>query len=414
MAVRTIQQLRSDDRATADRVAQAAPAPVSPVRQGREQAVLALQQTHGNRFVQRLLGRAAAAGANPEVSAAVEAGIDGARGSGQPLADGVRDRFEPLFGASFAGVRVHDNGLADSLSRSLEARAFTVGSDIFFRQGEYDPASADGQELLAHELTHVVQQSATPQAKLMVSQPGDRSEEEAEATAREVVGILQGHSTSSLAPARAATADAVARQEEEEQHEPPRIVVKSVTWEQGAGAGGAEHSAKAPDKSFSEESQMQDQNASVTTLVATANGVRIVVEAVGVYTSATYPDGFKWTQTIDTNVPLGGTTSPYVDPRPNDDTKPFYYTDAEHAASPTTFRDRPSRPAPATGTTTWDAILGLNGVDESAKTVTGFDYLTYGFSIDSSGTVTMRNATAGSGANHRSTLSSEFPQWTFS
>jgi len=348
------------------------------------------------------------------VSAAVEAGIDGARGSGQPLADGVRDRFEPLFGASFAGVRVHDNGLADSLSRSLEARAFTVGSDIFFRQGEYDPASADGQELLAHELTHVVQHSATPQAKLMVSQPGDRSEEEAEATAREVVGILQGHSTSSLAPARAATADAVARQEEEEQHEPPRIVVKSVTWEQGAGAGGAEHSAKAPDKSFSEESQMQDQNASVTTLVATANGVRIVVEAVGVYTSATYPDGFKWTQTIDTNVPLGGTTSPYVDPRPNDDTKPFYYTDAEHAASPTTFRDRPSRPAPATGTTTWDAILGLNGVDESAKTVTGFDYLTYGFSIDSSGTVTMRNATAGSGANHRSTLSSEFPQWTFS
>jgi hypothetical protein len=172
--------------------------------------------------------------------------------------------------------------------------------------------------------------------------------------------------------------------------------------------------AAAPDKSLSEGPVMQDQSASVTSLAAEAHGVGIEVEAQGAYTSDEYPDGFKWTQTIDTNVPLGGTTSPYVDPRPNDDTKPFYYTDAEHIRFPSTFHDHPSRPTPATGTTYWYAILGLNGVNEATKTAVGFDYLQYGFTVDSAGTITVSGPTSGGGANHRSTLSSEFADWTFS
>jgi hypothetical protein len=111
-------------------------------------------------------------------------------------------------------------------------------------------------------------------------------------------------------------------------------------------------------------------------------------DAQNVFASPEYPDGFKWTQTIDTNAPAGGATSPYVDPRPNDDAKPFYWTDAEHAAHPTHFIDFPKRPAPATGTTTWDATLCLNGVNEATKTVTTFDCITYGFSRDSSGAIT--------------------------
>lgn len=186
----------------------------------------------------------------------------------------------------------------------------------------------------------------------------------------------------------------------------PRLVLK--------GFSELSPSRAAPDKSFSEESVMQDQSASVTSLAAEARGVGIQAEAEGVYTSTDYPDGFKWTQTIDTNVPLGGTTSPYVDPRPNDDTKPFYYTDAEQIRFPTTFHDHPSRPPPATGTTYWYATLGLNGVNEATKTVVGFDYLEYGFTIDSAGTVTVAGPTSADGANHRSTLSSEFSGWTFS
>jgi flagellar biosynthesis GTPase FlhF len=67
--------------------------------------------------------------------------------------------MEDAFGFDFTRVRIHADTEGDRLSRSLEARAFTTGSDIFFRQGAYKPESPSGQRLLAHELTHVVQQS---------------------------------------------------------------------------------------------------------------------------------------------------------------------------------------------------------------------------------------------------------------
>jgi hypothetical protein len=188
----------------------------------------------------------------------------------------------------------------------------------------------------------------------------------------------------------------------------PRIRVREF----GTG-GGAAFGGRAPDKSTREESELQDQSASVSTYATTASGVRMVVDAVGVAPSPTFPDGYKWTQTIDTNVPLGGSSSPYVDPRPNDDTKPFYWTDAEQAASPTQFRDAPSRPAPATGTTWWHGTLCLNGVDEARKVVTTVDCITYGFTRDSSGTVTRNTVGSSWGGAHRSTLASEFPAWRF-
>ncbi len=91
--------------------------------------------------------------------AELERAIQGARGSGQPLAESVREPMEQAFGADFSGVRVHKDAQSDALNQSLSSRAFTTGEDIFFRQGEYEPGSLGGQELLAHELTHVVQQS---------------------------------------------------------------------------------------------------------------------------------------------------------------------------------------------------------------------------------------------------------------
>lgn len=167
------------------------------------------------------------------------------------------------------------------------------------------------------------------------------------------------------------------------------------------------------DKSVAELSEFQDQGTSLTSFTKTAAGVNIVVDAEGVSPSASHPDGFKFTQTIATNVPLGGGSSPYVDPRPNDDTKPFYWTDGEQAANPTTFRDSPTRPAPPSGTTTWDAVLALNGVNEATKTVTAYDALTYGFSRDGAGTVTTREPKGTSTGEHRRILTSEFPGWTF-
>ena len=92
-------------------------------------------------------------------SANLESSLEMARGQGQPLRDEVRSSMEQAFGADFSGVRVHTDSRSDGLNQSIQARAFTTGQDIFFRQGEYQPGNRGGQELLAHELTHVVQQN---------------------------------------------------------------------------------------------------------------------------------------------------------------------------------------------------------------------------------------------------------------
>ncbi len=94
-----------------------------------------------------------------DLDADTSAAIDSARGGGSPLPDPVRRNMESAFGgADFGAVRVHTGAGADNLNESLSARAFTTGSDIFLRNGEYQPTTSSGQELLAHELTHVIQQ----------------------------------------------------------------------------------------------------------------------------------------------------------------------------------------------------------------------------------------------------------------
>ncbi len=96
------------------------------------------------------------------VSVGFERSLHSATGGGQPLDDRVRAHMEQGFGADFHGVRVHSDAQSDALNRSISARAFTRGADVFFRQGEYQPGSSNSQRLLAHELTHVVQQGAAP------------------------------------------------------------------------------------------------------------------------------------------------------------------------------------------------------------------------------------------------------------
>jgi hypothetical protein len=95
-----------------------------------------------------------------EVEPSVTRQIQAARGGGRPLDEGVRSSMESGFGADFSNVRVHTGTQADTLNRSLNARAFTVGRDIFFKAGEYNAGSSGGKKLLAHELTHTVQQGA--------------------------------------------------------------------------------------------------------------------------------------------------------------------------------------------------------------------------------------------------------------
>ena len=77
---------------------------------------------------------------------------------GTALPGGTRAEMESVFGADFGRVRIHTDPVAVQMNRQLNARAFTHGSNIYFNQGEYQPGSYEGSKLLAHELTHVLQQ----------------------------------------------------------------------------------------------------------------------------------------------------------------------------------------------------------------------------------------------------------------
>ena len=162
-----------------------------PARAGH--SLLQLQKRYGNRYVQRVLDLGRKADDKHETPAGVEQAIQGARSGGQSMDNGVRTRMESAFGADFSGVRVHNDAGADTLSQTLNARAFTTGQDIFFRQKEYNPGSSSGRELLAHELTHVAQQAGDEiQRKLKVGQPGDKYETEADRVAQMIMQQEQG------------------------------------------------------------------------------------------------------------------------------------------------------------------------------------------------------------------------------
>ena len=117
----------------------------------------------------------------------LESVIQRARGGGQPLEGALCQRMSASLGHDFSQVRVHAGPEADELSRQLGATAFTIGLDIFFERGAYDPASSGGWGLIAHELSHVVQQSTGrvrgSENQMTVRPVGDALEREADALA---------------------------------------------------------------------------------------------------------------------------------------------------------------------------------------------------------------------------------------
>jgi Domain of unknown function (DUF4157) len=117
----------------------------------------------------------------------VEAAIVAARGRGLPADRAVTNHVGAMLGDSLGDVRIHRDENAAGLARSVSARAFTVGNDVFFGSGEYEPTTPAGRELLTHELVHVVQQRGAPRAgPLTVSQPGDALEREAEDVSHDI------------------------------------------------------------------------------------------------------------------------------------------------------------------------------------------------------------------------------------
>jgi hypothetical protein len=147
------------------------------------------QQVVGNRVVQRMIQRQAL-GKESEVREETANTIQRARGQGQSLDESIANKAGTALGQDFSDVTIHSDEMAHQLSKDVGAKAFTTGKDIFFSSGAYDPHSQDGQHLIAHELTHVVQQGAsTPaiQTKMSVNKPNDQYEAEADKVADQVI-----------------------------------------------------------------------------------------------------------------------------------------------------------------------------------------------------------------------------------
>src|SRR5262249_11152151 len=151
-----------------------------------------------------------------------------------PLPGDVRGRLESAAGADLGGVRVHDTPASAAAAESIGAHAYTVGQNIHFAAGAYQPGTQTGQRLIAHEVAHTVQQHGTSpvaQAKLEVCEPGDAHEREAEAFADAVTsGAAAGR------PSATVTAGAVSR----------AVIQRDKNFDKIAGGHLAE--ADAPDK----------------------------------------------------------------------------------------------------------------------------------------------------------------------
>jgi hypothetical protein len=133
--------------------------PISTLQRQEEEELQMKPQLQRQEEEEELQMQTAVVGASGgNITPHLEQTIQTARGSGQPIAAPVRANMEQAFNTDFRGVKIHTDGAADTLNRSLSARAFTTGQDIFFRSGEYNPGNSAGQELLAHELTHTIQQ----------------------------------------------------------------------------------------------------------------------------------------------------------------------------------------------------------------------------------------------------------------
>ena len=117
--------------------------------------------------------------------------IQATRGGGSAMPGNTKSFMESRFGTDFSNVRIHSGGYASQLSKELNAQAFTVGNDIYFNAGKFSPESSEGKRLLAHELTHTIQQKAASPANikgrsenLLVQKAGDKTKDE---TAKKII-----------------------------------------------------------------------------------------------------------------------------------------------------------------------------------------------------------------------------------
>jgi len=190
-------------------------------------AVMHLQKTVGNATVSAALEEQETSPVKDVVGS----------GGGTPLDKDTRGLMESRLGADFSDVRVHTDAKASESARSVQAYAYTVGSDVVFQSGRYEPESDSGKRMLAHELTHVVQQRSGPVAGtpapggIQISHPSDRFEQAAESSADRVMSSAPATAPASVAAAGPAS---VQREGEDEKELQGTFVLRAADEEEDA------------------------------------------------------------------------------------------------------------------------------------------------------------------------------------
>ena len=199
-------------------------------------AVVHLQSLAGNASVSRLIE-------DEQAPDKVQSVIGG---GGERMDAQTAQTMSARFGEDFSDVRIHQGGAAADSARAVNAHAYTVGSDVVFDAGKYDPSSATGQRTLAHELTHVVQQrngavsGSDIGGGLAVSDPADRYEQAAAANADRVMSSTP-----------AASASSVQRHADEDEHAAAPVAQREVVpeeEEEGSGSGLIAQREEAPEE----------------------------------------------------------------------------------------------------------------------------------------------------------------------
>ncbi|MBS1510472.1 MAG: DUF4157 domain-containing protein [Bacteroidetes bacterium] len=145
-----------------------------------------LQQKSSSPFIQKQGGYSSTAAPDNIASQ-----VNAAKGTGSTIDESTKSFMQNRFNTDFSEVKIHTGSDAAQMNRQLNAKAFTVGNDIYFNEGEYNTSSTDGKHLLAHELTHTLQQQSFLQTKMVQLKPAEQKQDIKDITYSEVIPINQ-------------------------------------------------------------------------------------------------------------------------------------------------------------------------------------------------------------------------------
>ncbi|MEM7084571.1 MAG: DUF4157 domain-containing protein [Bacteroidota bacterium] len=193
----------------------------------------------------------------------IESSLHASKGGGRAMSSETQQEMGSGFGADFSNVKIHTDSKAVQMNKDLGAQAFTHGSDIYFNEGKYNPESKSGKHLLAHELTHTVQQGASGNSIQRLVIPEKKASPEGNPEKPNDGAAVEGKSNNKINnDDRVSEGDDLSDEEKKEKKEPPRGEVrseKSSVQSEGVSTPPVDRGSEAVDKIAGQKAEMEAQ-----------------------------------------------------------------------------------------------------------------------------------------------------------